>query len=59
MTEEMIKVARKLEKAAKEYRRLYEKENGKTPVVWIKNNETEEGVFIADSFNTELIKNTL
>jgi hypothetical protein len=59
MTEEMLKVARELERAAKEYRRLYEEENGKTPVVWIKNNETEEGVFISDSFNTELIKNTL
>ena len=56
MNEEMIKAAHKLQDAAREYRKLYEQENRKEPVIWLKHNDTGEGVFIADSFNTELIK---
>jgi len=59
MTEEMIKAAYELEAAAKTYRKLFENQNGKEPVVWLKNNESGEGIFIADSFNTELIKEAL
>lgn len=56
MTEEMIEAAKVLFESAKQYRKLYEEVNGKAPVVWIKHDETGEGVFISDSFNTELIK---
>ncbi len=59
MTEEMISAAYELEKAARYYRKLYEQENKEEPVVWIKNHETGEGVFIADSFNTEIIKSRI
>ena len=56
MTDEMVEIALKLEQLAKEYRKLYESENGNIPVVWFKNNETGEGIFISDSFNTDRIK---
>ena len=59
MTNEMISAAFNLQKAAIEYKSLYESEHGSTPVVWLKNNETGEGIFISDSFNTELIKQRL
>ena len=59
MTEEMVKAAYRLQEAAREYRKLYEQENKKEPVIWLKNDETGEGVFIADGFNTELIKSRI
>lgn len=59
MTDEMIQAAYELQEAARKYKALYEKENDNQPVVWLKNKETGEGVFISDSFNTELIKTRL
>ena len=55
----MIEAAYKLQDAAREYRKLYEQENKKEPVIWLKNDETGEGVFMADSFNTEFIKSRI
>ena len=59
VTEEMIEAAYKLQDAAREYKKLYEQENKKEAVIWLKHNETGEGVFIADSFNTGLIKSRI
>ena len=56
MSEELIEAAYALQEAAKNYRDLYEKENHKTLVVWLRNDETGEGIFMADRFNTGLIK---
>lgn len=56
MTDEMIDAAHRLFESAADYRRLYEAQHGKAPVVWVKNDETGESVFISDSFNTERIK---
>ena len=55
----MIKAAYKLMNAEREYRKLYEQEHKKHPVIWLKNDETGEGFFMADSFNTELIKSRI
>lgn len=59
MNEEMVNAAYELQKAARNYRELYEKQNPKMPVIWIKNENTGEGVFISDSYNTELMKKIL
>lgn len=54
MTDEMIRIAHSLHDEARKYLLLHEKQNAKKPVVWIKNKETGEGVFITDSFNTDI-----
>ena len=59
MTDDMVQAAHELQAAARNYKNLYEEQNGKNHVVWIKNDETGEGVFISDSFNTDLIKSRL
>ena len=63
MNKLLIESALKLEDAAKEYRLLYQKGRGlfdgfaeREAVIWVQNNATGEGVFIADSLNAELIK---
>ena len=56
MNELLIESAKKLEDAAKEYRFLYQKGRKRDAVIWVQNNTTGEGVFIADNLNTELIK---
>ncbi len=56
---DLEKAANELQDSARKYRKLYEAENKKNPVVWIKNVDTGEGVFISDSYNTELIKDIL
>ena len=59
MTEEMVNVGRRLFNVAREYRKLFEQENGKAPVVWLNNDETGECVFMADGFNADRIKSIL
>lgn len=59
MTDEMISVAHDLFNAAKRYRELFERENDIKPVVWIRHDETGESIFIADSFNSDLIRSRL
>jgi hypothetical protein len=59
MTEEMILAAEELHAAAKKYRDLYEAKSEKTPVVWVTHDDTGESVFIADSFNSGLMKSRL
>ena len=56
MTDEMIYIATELHALAAKYRDLYNQVNSKDPVIWIKHNDTGESVIIADSFNTEIIK---
>ncbi len=56
MNKKLIKAAKKLENAAQEYRYLYQKGSERDALIWIQNNTTGEGVFIADNLNTELIK---
>ena len=55
MNEEMVEAAFELERAAKKYRKLYEEHHQKQPVIILRRDETGEGIFIADSFNTEII----
>jgi len=55
--EELLQAAYLLQEAAREYRQVYEAINGKAPVLGLKNRETGEGIFVSDSFHTELIKN--
>ncbi len=59
MTDEMIILSVNIEALTERYKKLYEIENGKKPVIWIQNNETRNGIFITDSFNTERIKSEL
>lgn len=59
MTEEMIKTAEELFIAAKKYKELYEDQYGKQPVVWVQDNDTGEGLFIADSYNTQIMRSRL
>lgn len=56
MTDEMIDIATELHALAEKYRDLYNQVNSRDPVIWIKHNGTGESVIIADSFNTEIIK---
>lgn len=56
MTEEMVDAAFKLDSAAREYRKLYEAVNGRSPVVWLKNDESGEGIFISDGENFHVIR---
>ena len=56
MNKKLIKAAKKLENAALEYRYLYQKGSERDALIWIQNNTTGEGVFIADNLNMELIK---
>lgn len=56
MTEEMIDAAYELQAAAKKYKQVFEKKNGKKPTVWVMDNETGETIFISDSFNSQLIR---
>jgi hypothetical protein len=59
MTNEMVDIARKLEKLTAEYWRLNELENGFQPVVWITNNESGDSIFMASKVNSDLIKSQL
>lgn len=59
MTDEMIDVAHDLFNAAEKYRELFERENGSQPVIWLAHDATGESVFIADSFNSNLIRSRL
>jgi hypothetical protein len=56
MTDEMIDIATKLHALAAKYRDLYNQVNNRDPVIWITHNDTGESIIIADSFNTEIIK---
>lgn len=56
MTDEMIDIATELHALAAKYRDLYNQANSKDSVIWIEHNDTGESVIIADSFNTEIIK---
>ena len=55
----MVAAAYVLQKAAKEYRALHEKEYGREPVIWLLNNDNKEGIFMADSFNTDIMLDRL
>jgi hypothetical protein len=59
MTQEMIDLATSIFNDTRRYKELYVSMYGKTPVAWIKENETQECVFIADSFNSQRIVNFL
>lgn len=65
MTPEMIEAADKLQKAALNYKQLFQEETGKVnPVVWIIDDREDSrqfraGVFIMDSFNTQITLNQL
>ena len=49
MTEEMIKAAEELEVAANRYKKLYQDEFGKKPMVYVKNDETGDLFLISSS----------
>jgi len=52
MTEEMIEAAYVLEEAALEYRRLFIKEHGYKPIIWVKNDDSENSVLTSDPSST-------
>ena len=59
MTQEMIDLSASIFNDTRRYKELYVSMYGKTPVVWIREVETKECVFIADSFNSQRILNYL
>ena len=59
MTPEMLDAAKELMEAAKKYKQLFNKESKQEPCIFLTENETGETVFIADSFNADLVKTHL
>jgi hypothetical protein len=56
MTDEMVEATHKLELAAMVYLEAFNKLHKENPpVVWIKNDGNGKGIFISDSFNTDII----
>lgn len=56
MTPEMLDAAKELMDAAKKFKQAFNKENKCEPCIFLTENETGETVFIADSFNADLVK---
>lgn len=48
MSEDLIEAAIKLQTAAREYRAMFIKEKGKKPMIWLRNDETHEGVILTE-----------
>lgn len=59
MTEEMKSLAEVIFGAAGKYRELCAAEGTNRPVIWITQESTGQTIFIADSFNSGLIKSRL
>lgn len=57
MSRELIDAAYKLQAAAEKYKCIYEEDfNKKDPVIWVSVKDTGESIFMADSFNSERMK---
>jgi hypothetical protein len=56
MTPKMLEAAKELMGAAQKYRQVFSEEIESEPCIFLTDNDTGETVFLADSFNSELVK---